>query len=196
MEYKLEEIAEFQKGYAFKSKDYINSGICKIVKVSDLTKNSIEFSKCVSINESDYEKYDRFSLNKGDIIITTVGSWQYNPNSVVGKIVTVPDNSYKLLLNQNNVRLRAYRFVKQEFLYYSLIGSKFSEYILNTAQGSANQASITQKDIKSFYINVPDIKYQKKIISIPNNIDKKIEINNKIIENLEAQAQAISSHGL
>lgn len=191
MEYKLEEIAEFQKGYAFKSKDYINSGICKIVKVSDLTKNSIEFSKCVSINESDYEKYERFSLNKGDIIITTVGSWQYNPNSVVGKIVTVPDNSYKLLLNQNNVRLRAYRFVKQEFLYYSLIGSKFSEYILNTAQGSANQASITQKDIKSFYINVPDIKHQKKIISIPNNIDKKIEINNKIIENLEAQAQAI-----
>lgn len=50
MEYRLEEIAGFQKGHAFKSKDYINSGICKIVKVSDLTKDSIEFSKCVSIN--------------------------------------------------------------------------------------------------------------------------------------------------
>lgn len=120
-----------------------------------------------------------------------MGSWQYNPNSVVGKIVTVPDNKYKLLLNQNNVRLRAYGFVSQKFLYYSLKGSKFSEYILNTAQGSANQASITQKDIKSFYINVPDVKYQKKIISIPNNIDKKIKINKKIIENLEDQAQAV-----
>ena len=72
MRYKLEEIAEFQKGFAFKSKDFKDSGV-RIVKVSNLTSESIDSSSCVCIDNDLAEKYIQYELIKDDIIITTVG---------------------------------------------------------------------------------------------------------------------------
>lgn len=192
MKYKnLEDLADFQKGFAFKSKDYLNNGVCKIVRVSNLTKDSINFNDCIYIDEGKYEEYKKYALEPGDIIITTVGSWKSNPNSIVGKVILVPDNNYKLLLNQNAVRIRAKKGVNQLYLYYYLKGTDFQNFIVNTAQGSANQASITQNDIKSYKIMNICPEYQNDVSEFFKKFDKKIETNNKIIANLEAQAQAL-----
>ena len=190
MSFKLEEIAEFQKGFAFKSKDFKDSGV-KIVKVSNLTSESIDSSSCVHIDEELAEKYIQYELIKDDIIITTVGSWPTNPASVVGKVVKVPNSMEHSLLNQNAVRIRGNSSVNQRYLYYLLKSNNFKDYIIGTAQGSANQASITQKDIKNFKYDIPTIKEQGSISKILSDLDEKIEINNKINKTLEEMAQAI-----
>ena len=190
MSYKLEEIAEFQKGFAFKSKDFKDSGV-RIVKVSNLTSESIDSSSCVCIDDDLAEKYIQYELIKDDIIITTVGSWPTNPASVVGKVVKVPENMNNSLLNQNAVRIRGNSSVNQRYLYYLLKSNNFRDYIIGTAQGSANQASITQKDIKNFKYDIPTLKEQEAISKILSDIDDKIEINNKINKKLEEMAQAI-----
>lgn len=190
MSFKLEEIAEFQKGFAFKSKDFKDSGV-KIVKVSNLTSESIDSSSCVHIDNELAEKYTQYELIKDDIIITTVGSWPTNPASVVGKVVKVPKSMNYSLLNQNAVRIRGNSSVNQRYLYYLLKSNKFRDYIIGTAQGSANQASITQKDIKNFKYDIPTLKEQEAISKILSDLDEKIEINNKINKKLEEMAQAI-----
>ncbi|MGL6120822.1 MAG: hypothetical protein ACRC0V_09980, partial [Fusobacteriaceae bacterium] len=103
---KLVEVSEFQKGFAFKSKDFVDIGR-KIVKVSNLTDQSIAIDSCVCLPEKSAEKYEKYSLNLDDIIITTVGSWPTNPASVVGKVIQVPKKAETALLNQNAVRVRA-----------------------------------------------------------------------------------------
>ena len=149
MRSRLEDIANFQKGFAFKSKDFIQSGV-RIVKVTNLTDESIDLSSCVHIDENLAKSYGQYSLQYEDIIITTVGSWPTNPASVVGKVVKVPKDGNNSLLNQNAVRVRNNGKANQKYLYYLLRSEAFKEYIIGTAQGSANQASITQKDIKNF----------------------------------------------
>ncbi|MGP0578812.1 restriction endonuclease subunit S [Paenibacillus peoriae] len=186
----LHELADFQKGYAFKSSDYQPNGI-KIVKVSDLTDNSIDDKSCVCIDECKTEKLDKYTLFDGDIIITTVGSWASNPASAVGKVVRVPANLNKSLLNQNAVRIRANDKIDQDYLYYVLKNSEFKDYIIGTAQGSANQASITQSDIKSYKIRIHIHEEQKKISSTLRSLDNKIELNNRMNKVLEQMAQAI-----
>ena len=72
-----------QKGFAFKSTWFVNSGR-KIVKVSDFTEDSISPTNLVKIPDDLAEQYSRYSLTVGDVVIQTVGSWPSNPASVVG----------------------------------------------------------------------------------------------------------------
>ncbi|KGM94947.1 hypothetical protein Z968_10390 [Clostridium novyi A str. 4552] len=193
MSFKLEDMADFQKGFAFKSRDFKKSGI-KIVKVSNLTDESIDGSGCVHIDNELADNYNQYELNSDDIIITTVGSWPTNPASVVGKVVRVPKHMNGSLLNQNAVRVRSNQNVDQKYLFYLLKSNIFKDYIIGTAQGSANQASITQKDIKNFKYDIHEFEEQKVIASILSALDEKIETNNQINKKLEEMAQAIFKH--
>lgn len=190
MIFKLEEIAEFQKGFAFKSKDFKDDGV-KIVKVSNLTEESIDSKGCVCIDKEKADNYNQYELTTNDIVITTVGSWPTNPASVVGKVIKVPKSMNGSLLNQNAVRVRSNGKIEQKYLYYLLKHNVFREYIIGTAQGSANQASITQKDIKNFEYNIHEFQEQNEIANILSTLDEKIETNNQINKKLEEMAQAI-----
>lgn len=186
----IQEVTTYKKGFAFKLDDYKNSGI-RIVKVSNLNQDLYDETKYVYLDPSEFNKYEDVSLKYFDIVISTVGSWPNNPNSVVGKVTKIPRYLEGSLLNQNAVIFRANKFVRQDFLYYLLKDEKFFNYITGTAQGSASQASIKLVDIMNFSFNLPPLPTQQKIAQILSSLDDKIELNNKINANLEQQAQAL-----
>ena len=95
-----------QKGFAFKSRDYIDSGI-PVVRVSNFTADSISIEDIKYIDHSIAEINHKVRLNTGDIVIATVGSWPSNPTSIVGKTIQVPPELDGSLMNQNSVILRA-----------------------------------------------------------------------------------------
>ena len=189
-EYKLGAIANFQKGFAFKSSEYTRTGT-RIIKVSNLNQDKYSDKDCVFIDKEKALSYEKYRIVEGDIVISTVGSWPTNPESVVGKVSLIRSSLSGSLLNQNAVRLRVAEGMNQRFLYYLLMWPEFGNYITNTAQGSANQASITLEDIRNFKFNCPNFYTQDKIASILKSLDDKIEVNRKINENLEQQAQAL-----
>lgn len=176
------------KGFAFKSAWYSEAGV-PIVKVSDFTQDSVSSDKVAFLpieSSSDFEKY---KLEKGDVLIQTVGSWEHNPNSVVGKVVRIPEILNDSLLNQNIVKIIPKETLDKSFLFYLLKNDAFKGYIIKTAQGSANQASITLESIKSFKFIYKDKTTQRKIASILSAYDDLIENNLKRIKLLEEKAQ-------
>ncbi len=187
---KLGEIIYYKKGNAFKSKDYTEKGIA-IVRVSNFTSNSIEIEGCMKISEENKKIYKEYELLEDDIIIATVGSWEMNPNSVVGKVVRVPHKANGTLLNQNAVRMRAKEDVNQKYLYYKLKTQEFQSFVIGGAQGSASQASITLNSIFNFEFNLPPFSEQKEIASILSSLDDKIELNNEMNKTLEEMAQTL-----
>ena len=190
-EVRLGDVVDYKKGFAFKSSMYKSTGTY-IVRVSDTTANSVDVSSCNCISSELAQKYTEYSLKTKDIIIATVGSWPTNPASIVGKVVRVPDSANNALLNQNAVRIRSNGLVDSDYLYYLLKEDQFSKYLVGTAQGSANQASITLKDIFGYSFIAPsEIDDQRRISSILSSLDRKIELNNKINTELEEMAQAI-----
>ncbi|MBL7710225.1 MAG: restriction endonuclease subunit S [Chitinophagaceae bacterium] len=188
--YKLGELITHKKGFAFKSKDYSTIGV-PIVRVSDLTEDSVDLSNCLHVNKNLVPAYSDYSLKKDDMVITTVGSWQYNPASVVGKIIRVPESANNTLLNQNAVRLRANEKTNQHFIFYRLKCDDFKEYIVTGAQGSANQAAITLEQIFGFEFDLPDLPTQTRIASILSSLDDKIELNRRTNHTLEQIAQTL-----
>lgn len=187
---KIGDLVTHKKGFAFKSSWYRNKGK-KIIKVSDLTSDSINFSNCVYLDEAQAKDFDDWEIIEDDIIITTVGSWPSNPASVVGKVVQVPKISETCLLNQNAVRIRAKSSIDQLFLYYLMKSKEFLNYLIGNAQGSANQASITLNDIFSFEFLLPPLPEQQEIAHILSTLDEKIELLQKQNKTLEAIGQAI-----
>ena len=176
------------KGFAFKSAWYTEKGV-PIVKVSDFTQDSVSPEKVAFIpieSSSDFEKY---KLEKGDVLIQTVGSWEHNPNSVVGKVVRIPEVLNDSLLNQNIVKIIPKETLDKSFLFYLLKSDAFKGYIIKTAQGAANQASITLESIKAFKFTYKDKTTQRKIASILSAYDDLIENNLKRIKLLEEKAQ-------
>ncbi len=176
----------YKKGFAFKSSLYKNEGRL-IVRVSDTTQDSINIDTCVKVDESIANQLNSYELKVGDIVIMTVGSWPDNPASVVGKVIKVPQQANKALLNQNAVRIRSKQTIDKKFLYYKLKSKDFSNYIVNNAQGSANQASITLQDIFSYKFSLPNIAEQKSIAFLLGCLDDKIDLlrnQNIVIEKI------------
>ena len=82
-----------------------------------------------------------------------------------------------------NPQLADYRFV-----YYHLC-NKFVE-LASLANGGAQQ-NLNSQIIKEFPVFLPSLSEQKKIADVFSVLDDKIEVNRRINENLEAQAQAL-----
>ena len=175
----LGSIMETLKGNAFKSSEYTSSGV-PIVRVSDFTDNSISTNEIMYYTEENAKKHPNYVLKHWDILIQTVGSWQHNPASIVGKVVKVPKELDGSLLNQNIVKIIPSSIVNNKFLYYRLKDESFKFYNLGCAQGAANQASITLATIRKFSFQLPPLSTQKRIASILSAYDDLIEKTSKI----------------
>lgn len=82
--------------------------------------------------------------------------------------------------------------VEQDFLYYYLISDHITEILKKSLSGTSS--SHQRIDLNLFLqlpINLPSISDQRKIAGILSALDSKIENNNKINANLEAQAEAL-----
>ena len=75
-----------------------------------------------------------------------------------------------------------------EFFYYLLKNN--IEYIIGMGSGSTF-AEISGGQVKNLEFNIPPLEIQKKIAGVLSALDDKIELNNKINQNLEQQAQAL-----
>ena len=86
--------------------------------------------------------------------------------------------------------LRAKSNMYSKFLYYVLSDDKFFEYDTATSKGTkmprGDKVAIMKYGVPQY-----DLPKQKKIARVLSSLDNKIELNNKINQNLEQQAQAI-----
>lgn len=179
-----------QKGYAFKSSWYTKLGH-PIVKVSDFTDYDVDTTSLTNISEDIAKDYLKFKLEIGDVVIQTVGSWINNPQSVVGKVIRIPKKAAGALLNQNAVKIIPTSKMDKKYLFYLLRDNSFKNYIIGTAQGAANQASITLDSIKQFSFFLFPIEVQRKTAAILSAYDDLIENNSRRIQILEEMARMI-----
>lgn len=80
--------------------------------------------------------------------------------------------------------------ILKRYLFYILSQNSFFDFATKTSKGTKMPRG-DKEALKKFKVLIPEIEYQKKIVQILSSLDHKIEVNNKIIANLEEQAQAI-----
>ena len=78
-----------------------------------------------------------------------------------------------------------------DFVYYLSISPSFRGMAIKSMVGSSGRQRVQQSVLENAEFLLPDLTTQKKIASVLSSLDDKIELNEKINQNLEAQAQAI-----
>ena len=183
-EYKLGEVCDLIPGFAFKSSDFGDYGT-KVIKIKDIQPPFVDVNGAdgVCIKNYDVLKLSKFLVQKGDFILAMTGA-------TIGKIGRYIDNipSY---LNQRVLKFAPKEFVDFNFIYYYLSNALFQLYVINHIDSESAQPNISAKTIGNYPISLPSLKTQKSISCILQSLDDKIEVNRRINDNLEQQAQAL-----
>ena len=77
-----------------------------------------------------------------------------------------------------------------KFIYYALLRDDFFAHVMNGAKGTKMPRG-DKKQIMDFIIPKFDISTQQKIAKVLSTLDRKIELNNQINQNLEAMAKTL-----
>ncbi|MEE0998601.1 MAG: restriction endonuclease subunit S [Treponemataceae bacterium] len=192
-ECKLGEVCDFQNGYAFKSSEFKSDGEYKVVKIKELKDGLVKFfDDSAYVDSQKCSDFDKFVIEKNDVIFALTGDPVSKPNplSWVGR-VSIYRNSEKAVLNQRTCKVKKSNNFDNVFLYYYFRQWENFYGLASKATGSASQANISTNTIADTIINLPPLATQQKIATILSSLDDKIELNNKINDNLEQQAQAI-----
>jgi len=189
--YPISENARVISGFAFKSTEFMDSGI-PVIKINNVKKETITLDDCQFVDKKYLSLKEKYKINNGDVLIALTGSHLSQPNSVVGRVAQY---SYKemALLNQ-----RVGKFIIKDrnkldliFLYYYLIQGNVLYGLALNAKGSANQANISPSDVER--IRIPEFKLgnQKNIASILSVYDDCINNNRRRIQLLEEAARLL-----
>lgn len=192
-EYSLEELCDFQNGFAFKNSDYIDSGesTWEVFRMGNIARGGgyKEDSRPVFISKNYPKKLGQYGLCKGDLTIAMTD--MKNSMALLGHTARVPISN-RFMLNQRVGRIRVRRTdtLCPLYLYYFSNSPDYIAYLRSRAN-SGVQVNLSTSAIKESVIKVPPLEVQRVIGDTLGNLDNKIQINNQINQTLEQMAQAI-----
>lgn len=154
-----------------------------LITSKHIKENRIDFENAYKISEEDYKKIiSRSKVDQWDILISMIGAYC---GFCCIESSTQTDYAIK------NVGLfKIGDEIKCRWLYYYLTSPQGKEQLSILRSGSS-QPYISLGALRNLDIPVPSTQYMESTISILKSLDDKIELNRRINENLEQQAQAL-----
>ena len=153
---------------------YESNGI-KIVQAKNIEPYKVTFDSKNFINEKTFARMkENHILKKGDILFTNIGSQLGNSaiyNYDEKAIITW--NVMKLIPNE--------KLILGEYLCYNL---NYFKNEIKSLNSSSTMPFVSGKELMNFNFNIPNVLNQRKTIQILKKINKKIDLNSKINDNL------------
>ncbi len=171
-------------GSVLHAEDYVNEGM-PIVTTEHFKNGNLPLSKngIPQVSDDDYYRLRGYKLEKDDIVFSRVGSIDINAH--------VEQSQQGWLFSGRVLRVRPIKSVNSLCLHYILSTESVKRSIRNRAVGQT-MPSINTPILSNTKINIPQsVVEQKKIANLLALLDKRIAIQNKIIEDLKKLKCAI-----
>ena len=191
-EYRLGDLIELNNGFAFKSKDFIQSGI-PVIKIKNVKPNRILLDDLSFVSDEIAQHKSCVRILPSDILITMTGNRKDGgSDSWVGKVALFKKEG-EYLLNQRvgAIKVKRHDLINYKYLAYLLSSWESQLYFINHSNSSGGQANISPEVVNNYTIYIPSLHTQSCISNILSFLDDKIELNRRVNENLEQQAQAL-----
>ena len=180
----LKTIADIQTGpfgSQLHKEDYVETGT-PIVTVEHLGNRVFTEQNLPRVSDSDKARLIKYTLSTGDIVFSRVGS--------VDRCSYVDKSHDGWMFSGRCLRVRPTELVDSLYLYYYFCLEETKQFVRNIAVG-ATMPSINTKLLGEVEIALPDLNNQKRIAAVLSSLDDKIENNQKLNDNLLAQAQTL-----
>lgn len=180
----LRELADIQTGpfgSQLHKEDYVADGT-PIVTVEHLGNKMFSEQNLPRVSNTDKNRLKKYVLKQGDIVFSRVGS--------VDRCSYVDQKHDGWMFSGRCLRVRPTSEIDSEYLYYYFCLEETKQFVRNIAVG-ATMPSINTKLLGEVVVTFPELEQQKRISGILSAIDSKIEVNQKINDNLLEQMQAL-----
>jgi type I restriction enzyme S subunit len=180
----LQDIAEINSGFAFKSVEMAKEPGIPLIKIKNINNRSVS-KNCDSFLSESFKLpiHQKFILKQGDILIAMTGQGSVGR---IGKMHYV-DKTYLINQRVGIVRIKEH-LADKEFVFQLIANKENEKKYFNLAMG-AGQPNLSPKDIGKLKLTIPPLPTQKRIATILSAYDDLIENNLKCIKLLEEIAQ-------
>lgn len=181
----IDEIAMGPFGSNIKVECFVDEGI-PVLNGSNLNGFFLTEKSFRYVTEEKADSLGRANAHRGDIVITHRGT--------LGQIACIPETSKhdRYIISQSQFRVKCNDKVIPDYLVYYFhtpIGQH--KLLANASQVGVPALARASTTFQKIEVDIPDVETQRKVVSILNTIENKININNAINENLQQQAQAL-----
>lgn len=153
----------------------------KFLRITDIRQDGLRWDNVPHV-EIPPEKFEKYSLRAGDIVVARTGAFT-GANAYVVPPVPAVFASYL-------VRLKAGPRLDSRFAYFFMQSDAYREHVAGVLGGSA-QPNASAKALTRVEMPVPPLHEQRRIAAVLGALDDKIELNRKMNRTLEEMAQAI-----
>lgn len=165
-----------------KTADYVPTGV-PFIMANNLVDGRVDFNSCVFISEQQAFTLKKGFSHPGDVLLTH--------KATIGRTALVTKEYETIILTPQVTYYRVKKGLNNRYLKYYFDSRPFQELLANWAGAGSTRAYLGITAQRKLPIVVPPIDIQCKIADICGVFDDKIELNQKMNENLERQAQAI-----
>ncbi|MCE2156134.1 restriction endonuclease subunit S [Streptococcus thermophilus] len=158
---------------------YSDSGI-SFIRSQNVLDMDFSTENLAFINDSQAEKLNNVIVEKNDILLNITGD-------SIARCTVVPEEILPARVNQHVSIIRCKNTEESKYVMYYLQYMK--KYLLQISKVGGTRNALTKEAIGKLPIKISDD--CNKISKILDNIDKKIQINNKINQELEAMAKTL-----
>ncbi len=154
-----------------------------LITSKHLKDTGIDFKSANYISEEDYLKViERSKVEQYDILFSMIGT--------IGNIVQVKVEDVDFAVKNMGIFKMGKNRLRSSWLLYWLKSPYAHKFVSQRLAGST-QAYLTLNSLREFPVFYPGDSKAKEIVAILKSLDDKIEVNRRINENLEQQAQAL-----
>lgn len=181
----IEEISMGPFGSNIKKECFTDSGVA-VLNGSNLVGFSLNEDTFGYVTEEKADSLGKANASRGDVVITHRGT--------LGQAVFIPQNSTRdrYVISQSQFRVKCNERILPEYMVYYLHTPQGRHKLLaNASQVGVPALARATSTFKKIVFEVPDIKYQEKVVSFLELIRAKIEKNSVINNNLFEQAKAL-----
>ena len=179
-EYKLNDLVTKLGDGLHGTPKYDPNGDYYFINGSNLINGKISVNENTKkVTKEEFEKYKKELTNR--TIFVSI-------NGTLGNIALYNDE--KVVLGKSACYFNIKEDVSKEFIKYIVTDHSFQHYIYEYATGSTIK-NVPLKAIREYTFKLPDLQTQTSIAEILSSLDDKIELNNKINQELETLAQTL-----
>lgn len=177
---RIGDVCDILNGYAFKSENYVDSGI-RIIRISNVQKGYIE-DTAPAFYPSDTKGLDKFMLKKDDLLISLTGN--------VGRVAVLKEEMLPAALNQRVACLRLKsKKVSKNYLFH-ILNSKFFEQQCIMASNGVAQKNMSTEWLKEYEIPLYDQRQQAQIVMLLNAVQSIIASRSQQLQKLDELVKA------
>lgn len=154
------------------------------LSISSLENGKLDLSKSAHIAEQEYTKWTkRVTPRKGDLL--------FSYETRLGEAALMPDGVKACLGRRMGILRPDPQKVLPSYLLYSYLAPEFQGVIISNTITGATVHRLSLTDLPDFQMRIPPIEVQQRTVAILSALDARIELNQRLNEELEGMAKLL-----